>query len=97
MRHACASAYASGRAVQCCVVSRSRRSRLAEGGFLQPQALAHSTPPPGRWDVVKGFKKKGADSIRGVYLMVATRKLKGLDLRAQAPALYKYLHEEAAA
>jgi hypothetical protein len=47
--------------------------------------------------VVKGFKKKGADSIRGVYQMVAARKLKSLDLRAQAPALYKYLNEEAAA
>ena len=47
--------------------------------------------------MVKGFKKKGADSIRGVYQMVAARKLKSLDLRAQAPALYKYLNEEAAA
>ncbi len=45
--------------------------------------------------MVKGFKKKGADSIKGVYHMVATRKLKGLDLRALAPELHRYLHEEA--
>ncbi len=46
--------------------------------------------------MVKGFKKKGADSIKGVYHMVATRKLKGLDLRALAPQLHSYLSETAA-
>lgn len=46
--------------------------------------------------MVKGFKKKGADSIKGVYHMVATRKLKGMDLRAAAPQLHSYLSEAAA-
>ncbi len=67
--------------------------------LLWQRSLAVLTPPAApdpRWDVVKGFKKKGADSIRGVYQMVAARKLKALDLRAQAPALYKYLNEEQA-